>query len=40
MLKWQRQSGLDDHTMAAAAYWAAIQTKPRDKITLPQDARW
>ena len=31
--------GLDDYTMAVAAYWAAIQNRPKDKITLRQGAR-
>jgi uncharacterized protein YdaU (DUF1376 family) len=32
-------AGLDDYAMAVAAYWAAIQSRPKDKITLRQDAR-
>jgi hypothetical protein len=31
--------GLDDYAMAVAAYWAAIQSRPKDKITLRQGAR-
>jgi hypothetical protein len=32
-------AGLDDYAMAVAAYWAAIQSRPKDKITLRQGAR-
>jgi hypothetical protein len=32
----EQLAGLDDYTMAIAAYWAA---RPRDKITLRQGAR-
>jgi hypothetical protein len=32
-------AGLEDYAMAVAAYWAAIQSRPKDKITLRQDAR-
>jgi uncharacterized protein YdaU (DUF1376 family) len=32
-------AGLEDYAMAVAAYWAAIQSRPRDKITLRQGAR-
>jgi uncharacterized protein YdaU (DUF1376 family) len=31
--------GLEDYAMAVAAYWAAIQSRPKDKITLRQGAR-
>jgi uncharacterized protein YdaU (DUF1376 family) len=32
-------AGLEDYAMAVAAYWAAIQGRPKDKITLRQGAR-
>jgi len=32
-------AGLDDHSMAVAAYWAAVAAKPKEKITLRQGAR-
>jgi hypothetical protein len=32
-------AGLEDYAMAVAAYWAAIQSRPKDKITLRQGAR-
>jgi hypothetical protein len=32
-------AGLEDYAMAVAAYWVAIQSRPKDKITLRQDAR-
>jgi hypothetical protein len=32
-------AGLDDYAMAVAAYWAAVETRPRDKITLRQGIR-
>jgi len=31
--------GLDDYAMAVAAYWAAVENRPKDKITLRQDIR-
>ena len=27
-------AGLDDYAMAVAAYWAAVENRPKDKITL------
>jgi uncharacterized protein YdaU (DUF1376 family) len=30
---------VEDYAMAVAAYWAAIQNTPKDKITLRQGAR-
>ena len=35
----EQLAGLDDYTMAIAAYWAAVEARPRDKITLRQGAR-
>jgi hypothetical protein len=35
----EQLAGLDDHMMAIAAYWAAVEARPRDKITLRQGAR-
>jgi hypothetical protein len=35
----EQLAGLDDYTMAVAAYWAAVEARPRDKITLRQGAR-
>ena len=32
-------AGVEDYAMAVAAYWAAIQNRPKDKITLRQGAR-
>ena len=32
-------AGVEDLAMAVAAYWAAIQSRPKDKITLRQGAR-
>jgi hypothetical protein len=32
-------AGLDDYGMAVAAYWAAVESRPKDKITLRQGAR-
>jgi uncharacterized protein YdaU (DUF1376 family) len=32
-------AGLENYAMAVAAYWAAIQSRPKDKITLRQGAR-
>jgi hypothetical protein len=32
-------AGVEDLTMAVAAYWAAIQSRPKEKITLRQGAR-
>jgi hypothetical protein len=32
-------AGVEDFAMAVAAYWAAIQSRPKDKITLRQGAR-
>lgn len=32
-------AGLDEHVMAVAAYWAAVEARPSDKITLRQGAR-
>jgi hypothetical protein len=32
-------AGLDDYAMAVAAYWAAVQNRPIDKITLRQGIR-
>ena len=32
-------AGIEDFAMAVAAYWAAIQNRPKDKITLRQGAR-
>ena len=32
-------SGLDDYATAVAAYWAAVDNRPKDKITLRQDIR-
>jgi uncharacterized protein YdaU (DUF1376 family) len=32
-------AGLEDYTMAVPAYWAAIQSRPKDKITLRKGAR-
>jgi uncharacterized protein YdaU (DUF1376 family) len=31
--------GLEDYAMAVAAYWSAIQNRPKNKITLRQGAR-
>jgi hypothetical protein len=27
----EQLAGLDDYTMAIAAYWAAVEARPRDK---------
>jgi uncharacterized membrane protein len=35
----EQLAGLDDHAMAVAAYAVAAAARPRDKITLRQDAR-
>jgi hypothetical protein len=35
----EQLAGLDDYTMAVAAYCAAVEARPRDKITLRQGAR-
>jgi hypothetical protein len=32
-------AGLDDYSMAVAAYWAAVKNRPKDKITLRQGIR-
>jgi hypothetical protein len=32
-------AGLDDYAMAVAAYWAAVENRPKDMITLRQGAR-
>jgi hypothetical protein len=32
-------AGLDDYAMAVAAYWTAIENRPKDRITLRQGAR-
>jgi hypothetical protein len=32
-------AGLDDYAMPVAAYWAAVENRPRDKITLRQACR-
>jgi hypothetical protein len=32
-------AGLDDYTMAVAAYWTAVENRPKDKITLHQGIR-
>jgi hypothetical protein len=32
-------AGLDDYAMAVAAYWVAVENRPKDKITLRQGAR-
>jgi hypothetical protein len=32
-------AGLDDYAMAVVAYWAAVESRPKDKITLRQGAR-
>jgi hypothetical protein len=32
-------AGIEDFAIAVAAYWAAIQSRPKDKITLRQGAR-
>jgi hypothetical protein len=32
-------AGLDDYGMAVAAYWAAVESRPKDKITLRQGIR-
>ena len=32
-------AGLDDYAMAVAAYWAAVENRSKDKITLRQGAR-
>jgi hypothetical protein len=34
----EQLAGLDDYTIAIAAYWAAVEARPRDKITLRQGA--
>jgi hypothetical protein len=34
----QHLAGLDDYAMVVAAYWAAVQSRPKDKITLRQGA--
>jgi hypothetical protein len=33
-------AGIEDYAMAVAAYWAAIQSRPKDKITLRQARGW
>jgi hypothetical protein len=35
----ERLVGLDDYGMAVAAYWAAVESRPKDKITLRQGIR-
>jgi hypothetical protein len=35
----EQLAGLDDYAMAVAAYWAAVENRPRDKITLRQGIR-
>jgi hypothetical protein len=32
-------AGLDDYGMAVAAYWAAVESRPKVKITLRQGIR-
>ena len=32
-------AGLDDYAMAVAAYWAAVESRSKDKITLRQGIR-
>jgi uncharacterized protein YdaU (DUF1376 family) len=32
-------AGLDDYAMAVAAYWAAVENRPKDKITLRRGVR-
>ena len=32
-------AGIEDLAMAVAAYWAAIRSRPKDKIMLRQGAR-
>ncbi len=32
-------AGLDDYGMAVAAYWTAVESRPKDKITLRQGIR-
>jgi uncharacterized protein YdaU (DUF1376 family) len=32
-------AGLDDYAMAVVAYWAAVENRPKDKITLRQGIR-
>jgi hypothetical protein len=32
-------AGLDDYSMAVVAYWAAVENRPKDKITLRQGIR-
>ena len=32
-------AGLDDYAMAVAAYWAAVENRSKDKITLRQGIR-
>ena len=32
-------AGLDDYSMAVAAYSAAVESRPKDRITLRQGAR-
>jgi hypothetical protein len=34
----EQLAGVEDYAMAVAAYWAAIQSRPQDKITLRQGA--
>ena len=33
------KTGLDDYSMAVAAYSAAVESRPKDKITLRQGVR-
>jgi hypothetical protein len=35
----EQLAGLDDYAMAVAAYWAAVERRPKDKITLRQGIR-
>jgi hypothetical protein len=35
----EQLAGLDDYTMAVAAYSAAVERRPKDKITLRQGIR-
>jgi hypothetical protein len=32
-------AGLDDYAMTVAAYWAAVENRPKDKIRLRQGIR-
>jgi uncharacterized protein YdaU (DUF1376 family) len=32
-------AGIEDYAIAVAAYWTAIQNRPKDKITLRHGAR-